>query len=756
MPSDALHANRIMSEQFSMADGSAVATTFINALSTGLITYAFWSPASAQWLSIWLCANVGYSLLVLADTHSPTRRGKARLIWSMRMRVARAAFLGCLWGALPWMLLPAANPQTTLAIGIIIASMIASGVARLSIIPLAALLFLWSLAGLAGAAIFFRCGAGSIFIVGLLLCYAAFLTKHVRSYSADIFSGWSRKFAVEEANETIALLLSDFQDNASDWLWETDADGKLRNVSTRFREVAGEAPNLAGGKFVDLFVEAPSAFHAQAAFRDIDVTLRSDLNKHWRISGRPIRDAAGRCLGFRGVGSDTTDKFETEKRIAYLRDFDAVTGFVNRRRFREDVAGALKNDEMRPFVTVLSIETPQFKSISDTLGPLEADALLIGIAERLSRCIGEGDVIARTYGGKFNLLHTARRGLRDAADLGEKIVAAFDERITVKGAQLSVGVRVGIALATAEVTDPEVLIRNAGIALSRSGAENTPSVVFFEQGMDEAARRRLSLEQALRYAVANDEFYLVYQPLIDPETGRVRCCEALLRWSSSICGPVSPKEFIPIAEETGLIVAIGEWALKTATRQAMRWPSDILIAVNLSPVQFRSQRLLGAVVAALDETHLPPGRLELEITESTFLEAGETTMASLRDLKALGVKIALDDFGTGYSSLSYLRKFPFDKIKIDKSFVDNIVMDAGSAAIVKAIIDLCAALNMTTTAEGVEHEDQLAILVGLGCHSIQGYICSEPKLGPAIESFIEQRNPSNISRIGARVLKHVG
>jgi EAL domain-containing protein (putative c-di-GMP-specific phosphodiesterase class I) len=382
---------------------------------------------------------------------------------------------------------------------------------------------------------------------------------------------------------------------------------------------------------------------------------------------------------------------------------------------------------------------------------LAADALLIGIAERLTRCAGDGDIVARISSGNFAILRATRRTLGDISALAERIISAFDDPIPVKGDPLSVGVRIGVALAKPEMKDPETLIRDAGIALSRSGVDNRPSVVFFEHGMDESARRRLALEQRLGHAIANNELSLSYQPLLNPETGRVTGCEALLRWSNPQTGPISPQEFIPIAEESGLIVAIGEWVLKTAAHEAMKWPSDVAVAVNLSSVQCRGPRLLSAVVSALEESRLPAGRLELEITESAFLGAGETTIGLLRDLKSLGARIALDDFGTGYSSLSYLRNFPFDKIKIDKSFVDNIAADPGSAAIVKAIVDLCVALGMTTTAEGVERQDQLSLLMALGCRSIQGYIFSKPLSGPSIEAFIEQRNTPHLTRVGARV-----
>jgi predicted signal transduction protein with EAL and GGDEF domain len=296
----------------------------------------------------------------------------------------------------------------------------------------------------------------------------------------------------------------------------------------------------------------------------------------------------------------------------------------------------------------------------------------------------------------------------------------LDLPFTLDGADFSVGTSIGIAIGPEDGSTPMDLMKSADLALYRAKAEGRDGFRFFEPGMDEKARRRRLLEQGLRNAMDTDKLFLVYQPIVDLVSDRISGFETLIRWRSPEFGNVSPAEFIPIAEECKLIVPIGEWILHEATRQAATWPRDIRVSINLSPVQFRNRRLLATIVSALEHSRLPPYRLQIEITESTLLDAGEHTLAMLRDLRELGVRVALDDFGTGYSSLNYLRKFPFDKIKIDKSFVDDIDRKEQSCAIVRAIMDLTSALGMSTVAEGVETSSQLATLRDLGCDEIQG------------------------------------
>jgi diguanylate cyclase (GGDEF)-like protein len=377
-------------------------------------------------------------------------------------------------------------------------------------------------------------------------------------------------------------------------------------------------------------------------------------------------------------------------------------------------------------VAVLCLDLDHFKAVNDTLGHSTGDQVLVTVAERLRECSRETDVVARLGGDEFAILIHSLEDPRDAATVAARIVRSMAKPMEIDGHQVAIGTSVGIALAPSDGQDAETLLKNADMALYRAKSEGRGNYHFFEKGMDEALQHRRMLEQGLRTALAGDEFRLMYQPLLNLADNRICCFEALLRWDHPERGVISPLEFIPIAEETGVINSIGEWVLQEACRTAATWPEHIRIAVNLSPVQFKSRGLVDAVIGALNSAGLTPSRLELEVTESLLLADTELTLDILHRLRALGVRISMDDFGTGYSSLSYLRAFPFDKIKIDRSFLNGIGPREDNLAIIKAVIGLGQSLGMSTTAEGVETEAQLAAVREQGCNEVQGFLFSPP------------------------------
>jgi len=340
--------------------------------------------------------------------------------------------------------------------------------------------------------------------------------------------------------------------------------------------------------------------------------------------------------------------------------------------------------------------------------------------------VREGDTVARLGGDEFAIIQTNIEEPADAAILAQRVREALGRNYEIDGHQLPVDVSIGISLAPGDGTDPAHLLKNADMALYRSKAEGRGTFRFFESAMDEAVKARRALELDLRNAIPKGEFELYYQPLVNFEHGGISGCETLIRWNHPTRGMISPVEFIPVAEETGLINPIGEWVLRQACIEAATWPTDIAVAVNLSPVQFRNQSLTPIVVAALHDSGLPAHRLELEITEAVLLQNTETTLETLRELQELGVRIAMDDFGTGYSSLSYLRSFPFNKIKIDRSFINEIADKGQSSAIVQAVAELAGRLQIATTAEGVETAEQRESVRALGCTEMQGYLYSRP------------------------------
>jgi diguanylate cyclase (GGDEF)-like protein/PAS domain S-box-containing protein len=437
---------------------------------------------------------------------------------------------------------------------------------------------------------------------------------------------------------------------------------------------------------------------------------------------------------------DVTEKRQAEARIAHMAHHDSLTGLPNRLLFLERLEEALLRVRRYPeTLAVLYLDLDQFKSVNDTLGHPVGDKLLVAVADRLRKCLRDCDMVARFGGDEFAVLQIGLAGPDEAAILGERIVTFLSEPYDIEGQQGVIGASVGIALAPADGEDAEQLLRNADIALYQAKEDGRRAFRFFEPGMDARLRARRALEFDLRKALAAGEFELYYQPLITLETGVISGFEALLRWHHPVRGMVAPAEFLPVAEEIGLIVPIGEWVLRQACAEATAWPDDLKVAVNLSPVQFKKGNLPQLVFETLASAGLPAARLELEITESIFLANSEANLATLRRLRALGIGISMDDFGTGYSGLSYLRAFPFDKIKIDRSFISELGDNADSLAIIKAVTHLGSTLGIPTLAEGAETEKQFAQLREAGCTETQGYLFSRPVPASEIAGLLSSR-----------------
>ena len=416
---------------------------------------------------------------------------------------------------------------------------------------------------------------------------------------------------------------------------------------------------------------------------------------------------------------------EREQRITHIALHDDLTGLPNRKLFAEQLEFALSRRTSAERIMVMYFDLDNFKAVNDTLGHPVGDELLRAVADRL-RTTMPGALISRQGGDEFAILIDQLDPNAKMALLADRVSAVFNSAFHLRSHRLETSCSIGIAVAPGDGNCPDDLIKNADLALYRAKSEGRNCSCFFEQAMDLEARKRHQMEIDMRDAVRKGEFFLNYQPLFSLDQDRVMGFEALIRWQHPLRGKVSPAEFIPLAEDTGMIVPISEWVLNEACQRARHWPEDVRIAVNLSPVLFKNAGLPLLVMQALDKAGLKPDRLELEVTESLFIDNVERTTAMLNALRECGVRIALDDFGTGYSSLNYLRSFPFDKIKIDKSFVDDLATDASSRAIIGAITALATALGMETIAEGVEDSAQLEALRAQGCFNIQGYLFSRP------------------------------
>jgi diguanylate cyclase (GGDEF)-like protein len=446
-----------------------------------------------------------------------------------------------------------------------------------------------------------------------------------------------------------------------------------------------------------------------------------DLEEHVAERTRRLIDANQR------LKEEIADREELQARSQYLAYHDSLTGLGNRLLFKEQLDETLRDVSVAPHpLAVLFLDLDGFKAVNDTLGHSIGDLLLKSIATKLRDLLPATDRIARLGGDEFAILQISASQPASSISLAEKIIEAAGHPHSIEGHEVTVGASVGIAIGRAGDVNTENLLKSADLAMYSAKSDGRGTYRIFDPEMDAIVQSRRSLERDMRTSLVHGGFTLNYQPLVNLQTRKVTAFEALMRWNHPERGLVSPADFVPVAEEMGLIVPLGEWALRQACMEAMNWPDDIRVSVNLSPLQFAKGNLVSTVINALASSGLPATRLELEITESVLLEKSERNIAILNQLRELGIKISMDDFGTGYSSIGYLRSFPFDKIKIDQTFVRDLLVDEGSLAIVRAIASLGISFGMITTAEGVETEEQMRRLNLEGCVEVQGYLYSKP------------------------------
>lgn len=633
------------------------------------------------------------------------------------------------------------DPQTQLKLWVVLATLMTASALLLPAVPLGTLLFT-GVAG--GSAVVFFLTTGMFDMAAVSAVFAGIVVaaaiegarRHILSKVAEA--------GIVEKDEVVSMLLREFEEGEADWLWQIDTSRRVRSVSPRFAFALGmETRAIEGVPFLQLIAgSAWESGHFSSSLHDLAERLKRRENfsnllvrvtihgqpRWWELSGTPKYDENGNFDGFRGVGSDVTEARENSDKIAWLARYDTLTGLPNRMMLTEALDAALVYAEKwRTRCAFLMIDLDRFKAVNDSLGHLVGDQLLARVSERLNELMTENELCGRLGGDEFAIV------IRDASDIqrvqqvADRVIQRLSQPYEVDNHTLYVGASVGSAIGPRDGSTVETLMRNADLALYRSKDTGGNAHFTFEPALHAHAEERRKLELSLRHALERNEFELAYQPVVNADTEGVVSFEALLRWNSKDHGSVSPAKFIPLAEDTRLIVPIGEWVLLEACKEAMNWPEHIRVAVNVSGEQLLDQHFVPSVVTALRQSGLKAGRLEVEVTESIFLRDTVKANAALEEIMALGCGVALDDFGTGYSSLGYLRKLRFSTIKVDRMFVQGAATgNAESLAIIRAVVAMADSLGMSTTAEGAETQKEVDIIRQLGCRKIQGYFFGRP------------------------------
>ncbi len=628
-----------------------------------------------------------------------------------------------------------------LAVWTLIAMLIAGATASRTSIPMATILFITITGGVAAVCFLLR---GNI-IVGMASLGFTIITALAALESARLFlTASTAEAGVAESREVVSLLLREFEEDEGDWLWHIDLQQRIYAPSDRFAYALGADPSaidgqsfiqlIAGrqwdsGKFSQSLQDLVSQIDQQQPFSNLLVQVdQAGGRRWWKLSGTPTQNSHGQFSGYRGVGSDVTEQREAEERIAYQAQYDGLTGLPNRSMIIESLATALV--EARRWhgnCAFLMIDLDRFKAVNDSLGHATGDRLLVQVAERLRDVVGDAGQCGRLGGDEFATVLYDIKERQDVSVIAEAIIEQISRPFEVDGYMLTIGASVGSAIGPKDGDAVETLMHNADLALYEMKRGGRGGHHVFEPELQQDQDERQQLEEALRCALPNNELDLRFQPVVNAAAGNILGFEALLRWIHPERGSVGRDVFVALAEETRLITDIGEWVLRQACWEAMRWEGDIKVYVNVSGVQLRDPDFVHCVVRALYETRLPPRRLEIEINEHVFRTDAQTVREALEDLLALGCSLALDDFGTGHSSLRNLRSMNFSTVKIDRSFVQAAARgSAESLAVIRAVVAMAQSLQITTVAEGVETIDEIRVMRSLGCEAIQGFYFGRP------------------------------
>jgi len=707
-----------------------------------LVTRIYLDTVPVLWLSVWMCGLAALQIGAARFDRTLADVDQRKITHSEFVRQSlMSAGAGALWGVAVLAFASLGTLAEMFAL-ILVVGIIASGsIYFRTSAPLGTVLFALT-AGLAVAACLAINGLWFAMIVSLVftICTMLGAVQIGQMYLSARLS----QTAIAEKEEVVSLLLREFEENEADWLWEVDPNRKLRAVSPRFAFALGRTQAEVEGRPLLEFItgrtwdegQFPASLHELADqlknrenFSNLLVQVRiKGEDRWWELSGTPMSDERGRFNGFRGVGSDVTEKRDADEKIAYLARYDPLTALPNRLQLTEALGDALAySQEWRTRCALLMVDLDRFKAVNDSLGHMTGDKLLAQVSSRLQSLMGDNAICGRLGGDEFAIV------MRDAGEknavrvLARKVIDCLSDPYHVDQHTLYVGASIGSAFGPRDGDTVEELMRNADLALYRAKDEGGGEYRQFEPILHASAEERRQLEVSLRKALSRDEMVLHYQPVVDARSEDIVSFEALVRWNSKDHGFVSPGKFIPLAEDTRLIVPIGQWVLRRACEEAKNWPNHIRVNVNVSPEQLLEPEFHHEVVEALTSSGLHPRRLEIEVTESIFLRDASIARNALEQIMALGCSVALDDFGTGYSSLGYLRKLRFSTIKVDRTFVQGAAQGSNeSLAIINAVVAMANSMEMSTTAEGVETAEEAELIRNLGCDKIQGFYFGRP------------------------------
>ena len=692
-----------------------------------------WGVVATTWIVPWVLAVAGlnFGSMQLARIQSITCVGRSGRRVPTWMMVGEVVFRALVWLSLPVYCFPSLDPGTQVIAASIMSGL---GIGGLGLVVIPQCATAWMTAFTAGVSGVLFLGRQTVPFPHML---SILFTLGVAIFGVMTVARWAfhqlkTNADVGSQSESASLLLQEYEQRGVGWLWAVDADNRVTYISARMSMMLGKpASQLLGYSLPALLgghAELGRVLLERQPFNSLEMELGTARGPRWiSIAGDPIVDTAGRFEGFRGVGSDITEIRQTQERLTHLANVDVLSGLPNRGRVRQLLGEALRSSTSGNVpCAIMFLDLDGFKPVNDTFGHPKGDAVLRAVAKRLVDEVGPDGHVGRMGGDEFAIVVTDAQARKQVENLADRIIHAIKEPYLIDQTEIRIGVSIRCAFGPIDGATVDDLILKADLALYQAKDAGRGCARYFSSELQSEQEDRVRLESDLRSAIASEQFHLVFQPLINAKTQKLVGFEALIRWNHQQRGFVPPNVFIPVAEETGLMAAIGEWVIDEACKAAATWPEPITVALNISPKQIGLPNLPNVVSEALARHRLAGNRIELEVTEGVFLGDNGSTLDVLKRLRALGVGIALDDFGTGYSSIGYLNKAVFHKLKIDGSFVREAGSRPENVAIIQSIVQLAKSFRMSVTAEGVETAEDFERMRELGCDTIQGYLFGKP------------------------------